>query len=74
VDYLKTQRVIGDNKTIKVNQLTSGVAISSIQNATAVGGGGGALYRPPFSLGVSSLESGEKVLTVKTGKIIVNGE
>ena len=74
VDYLKTQRVIGDNKTIKVNQLTSGVAISSIQNATAVGGGGGALYRPPFSLGVASLESGAKVLTVKTGKIIINGE
>lgn len=73
VDYLKTQRVVGDNKTIKVNQLTSGVAISSIQNA-AGGGGGGALYRPPFSLGISSLESGEKVLTVKTGKIIINGE
>lgn len=73
VDYLKTQRVIGDNKTIRVNQLTSGVAISSIQNATAVGGGG-SLYRPPFSLGISSLESGENVLTVKTGKIIINGE
>lgn len=74
VDYLKTQRVIGDNKTIKVNQLTSGVSISSIQNATSAGGGGGALYRPPFSLGISSLESGEKVLTVKTAKIIINGE
>ena len=34
LDYLKTQRLVGDNKTIKVNQFVSGVGISAITTGT----------------------------------------
>lgn len=34
IDYLKTQRIVGDNKTIKVNQFVSGVGISAITTGT----------------------------------------
>ena len=34
IDYLKTQRLVGDNKTIKVNQFTSGIGISAITTGT----------------------------------------
>ena len=34
IDYLKTQRLVGDNKTIIVNQLTSGVGLSVITTGT----------------------------------------
>lgn len=34
IDYLKTQRLVGDNKTILVNQLTSGVGLSVITTGT----------------------------------------
>ena len=37
IDYLKTQRITGDNKTILVNQFTAGVGLSVIAN----GGKGG---------------------------------
>lgn len=30
IDYLKTQRITGDNKTILVNQFTAGVGLSVI--------------------------------------------
>ena len=34
IDYLKTQRLVGDNKTILVDQLTSGIGISAITTGT----------------------------------------
>lgn len=37
IDYLKTQRITGDNKTILVNQYTAGVGLSIITD----GGKGG---------------------------------
>ena len=34
LDYLRSQRIVGDNKTILVNQLTSGVGLSVITTGT----------------------------------------
>lgn len=34
LDYLRSQRIVGDNKTIKVNQFVSGVGISAITTGT----------------------------------------
>lgn len=41
IDYLKTQRIIGDNKTIRVSQYASGVGITSITNPVKSGNDGG---------------------------------
>ena len=74
IDYLKSQRIIGDNKTIRVSQLTSAVSISSINNPVAKGSGGGGGSVRPFQMNIASLQSGEKVLTISEGKIYINGQ
>ena len=59
IDYLKTQRLVSDNKTIRLNQLTSGIAISTIQNPTAKGSGGEA-FDHPFKLKIVTDENGKQ--------------
>jgi hypothetical protein len=39
IDYLKTQRVVGDNRTIRVNQGASGLLLSATPSAASKGGG-----------------------------------
>lgn len=44
IDYLKTQRIVSDNNTIKVNQLSSGVSLSvplppTVSKSNKSGGG-----------------------------------
>lgn len=39
IDYLKTQRIIGDNKTIKVNQLANSIALTAQPQTSAKPGG-----------------------------------
>lgn len=75
IDYLKSQRIVGDNKTIKVSQLTSAVSISSINNPVSKGSGGsgGGSVRP-FQMNIASLQSGQKILTISEGKIYINGQ
>lgn len=44
IDYLKTQRIVSDNNTIKVNQLSSGISLSvplpPTVSKSSKGGGG----------------------------------
>ena len=74
IDYLKSQRIVGDNKTIKVSQLTSAVSISSINNPVSKGSGKGGGSVRPFQMNIASLQSGQKILTISEGKIYINGQ
>lgn len=80
IDYLKTQRIIGDNKTIKVNQLTNNVALSVLENHSRKGGASAEIDHP-FKLKIGTLEenaqSGSKptpVLKISQARIIVSGD
>jgi hypothetical protein len=55
IDYLKTQRIIGDNKTIKVNQLTNNVAITALPSSSRKGGGASVEFDHPFKLKIGTL-------------------
>lgn len=74
IDYLKTQRLVSDNKTIRLNQLTSGIAISSIQNPIAKGGGSNASIDHPFKLNIVADEQGNQTLNITEARIIINGD
>jgi len=54
IDYLRTQRIIVDGKTIKADQLTSGLALHAITqpSANGSGGGGGGKFEHPFKLSI----------------------
>ena len=56
IDYLKTQRIIGDNKTIKVNQLTNSIALTALSNGTRKGGGSSQIDHP-FKLKIGTLQN-----------------
>ena len=56
IDYLKTQRIIGDNKTIKVNQLTNNVAITALPSSIRKGGGASVEFDHPFKLKIGPLQ------------------
>ena len=73
IDYLKTQRLVSDNKTIRLNQLTSGIAISTIQNPTAKGSGGEA-FDHPFKLKIVTDENGKQKLNILQGRISISGD
>ena len=65
IDYLATQRVVGDNQTIKVSQQNTGLTISAIPNPY----GGSATISAvvlPFKLTVTD-NNGTQVLAVEKG-------
>lgn len=65
IDYLATQRVVGDNQTIKVSQQNTGLTISAIPNPY----GGSATITAvvlPFKLTVTD-NNGTQVLAVEKG-------
>lgn len=82
IDYLKTQRLVSDNKTIRLNQLTSGVAISALpQNAVGQSSGkGGGLNNYPFKISlITDAKEGQETevnpqyfLSVQTGRVQIN--
>lgn len=84
IDYLKTQRLVSDNKTIKINQLVSGVALSAVVNPPgSPGGSGGSQLNHPFKLYFGTYSQGEqneeeqtsqKVLHIQTGYLQMNGD
>ena len=61
IDYLHTQRIVGDNKTVFVNQLNSGIAISALPQ-TSHGGksAGSATLEHPFQLHIKTDENGKQ--------------
>ncbi|MBQ9771387.1 MAG: hypothetical protein IJW23_06140 [Lentisphaeria bacterium] len=69
IDYLKTQRLSGDNQSIKINQNTSGITISCINNGT--GKNGSQKIKYPFKLSVIT-ENDSDFLSVQNGRIQIN--
>ena len=76
IDYLRTQRIIVDGKTIKADQLASGLALHAITqpSANGSGGGGGGKFEHPFKLSIGQVENVGKVLNIKKGRISLNGD
>lgn len=75
IDYLKTQRLVSDNKTIRVNQLTSGVALSAMINPPGSPGGTPSNFDHPFKMSIGVDETTEQqVLRIKRGRIALNGD
>lgn len=71
IDYLKSQRLNGDLKTIKITQNTSGISISALpQNATAKGGKSES-FDYPFKMSILS-EDQKNYLLIKDGRIQIN--
>ena len=52
IDYLKTQRLSGDMKTIKITQNTSGISISALPQMASGKGGKGESLDFPFKLSI----------------------
>ena len=71
IDYLKTQRLSGDNQSIKINQNTSGITISCINNGT--GKNGSQKIKYPFKLSVIT-ENDSDFLSVQNGRIQINDQ
>lgn len=68
IDYLKTQRITGDNKTLKVNQLTSGIGLTVIAEGMKKGGGSSSPFNHPFKMSIVE-EEGTQYLSIATGMI-----
>ncbi|MBR4316039.1 MAG: hypothetical protein IKP65_03605, partial [Alphaproteobacteria bacterium] len=73
-DYLKGQRLVSDNKTIKINQLSAGISISAIQNASVTQGATVSSFRHPFQLYLGTDENENQVLHIRRGRIALNGD
>lgn len=78
IDYLKTQRLVSDNNTIRINQLTSGIALSAVVNPPGSSGGDSAQFDHPFKMTIDTLseqgQEDQKVLHIKTGFLQMNGD
>lgn len=70
IDYLKTQRLVSDGKTIKINQLCSGIALS-VPSQGASRGGGSAQQDFPFKLYTSIDQNNNPVICMQEGRILV---
>lgn len=73
IEYLKTQRLVSDNKTIKLNQLTSGIAISAVQGSSPLSAGKSSIDHP-FKLKIVTDEQGKQTLNITQARIIINGD
>lgn len=71
IDYLKTQRLVSDGKTIKINQLCSGIALSVPSQGASRGGGGGVQQDFPFKLYTSIDQNNNPVICMQEGRILV---
>lgn len=72
IDYLKTQRISGDNKTIRVNHNSAGISLSAIENGGGRGGSGEP-FSHPFKLSVVTDENGIQQISVKLGIVYFQG-
>lgn len=75
IDYLKTQRVVGDNKTIRVNQGSSGLLLSATpQTPQKSSGGSASSFNHPFKLSIIQDEQGNNLLNMESGIVQFNGD
>lgn len=71
IDYLKTQRIVGDGKNITVNQFTSGIGLQvKTQSGGGRGGGGGGEFNHPFKLSIIDT-NGYQTLRIEEGRIAI---
>lgn len=73
IDYLKTQRLSGDGKTIKVNQCSAGITLSAVGAATGRAGGSSDPFNHPFKLIITSDDNGSPQVSVKLGIVYFQG-
>lgn len=75
IEYLKTQRIVGDNKTVKITQASSGLLVSAtLPNAQKGGGGKSSAIDHPFKLSILTNEDGSALLNISQARIIINGD
>lgn len=81
IDYLKSQRIISDNKTIRINQLTNGVALTALSQQSSKGSSVHVDTDHPFKLKIGTLQnetSGNStptpILKISQARIIVSGD
>lgn len=74
IDYLKTQRIVTDNKTLRVNQLTNGVSITAIETPATRSGGGGSDDDFPFKLSIITDANQNKKLQISPARISINSD
>lgn len=72
LDYLKSQRIVGDNKTIQVTQGTSGVMLSVHPTFSSAKGGSSFSEKHPFKLSMGSVED-VPVLMMSRGRVTTKG-
>lgn len=75
IDYLKTQRLSGDNNTIKINQNTAGITISALPQTASGRGGKATNLNHPFKLSFvkdAEIIDSPTFLEVKQGRIQIN--
>lgn len=76
IDYLKTQRVVGDNRTIRVNQGASGLLLSATpQTPQKSTGGSASSFNHPFKLSfIQDEQSKKSLLKMESGIIQFMGD
>ena len=72
IDYLKTQRITSDNKTIKVNQFTSGIGLSVINNSVKGGSCKSSPFNHPFKMTIIEDEDGNQKLNIQEGRFTIS--
>lgn len=72
IDYLNSQRIKGDNRTIQVNQYATGITISSIGTITHKPTvGGGSSFTHPFQIYITTDENGNPQACMREGRVLV---
>lgn len=69
IEYLKTQRISGDNRTVVVNQSCSGVSISALPSPSIGGGVATADFDHPFKIYFTSDAEGKQQVCIRHGRV-----
>lgn len=71
IEYLRSQRVVGDNNTIQVCQGVNGMTIKAVQHAVS---SGKSSFDHPFKLFISVDENDNQQVSVKPGDFYIQGQ
>lgn len=72
IEYLKTQRLVSDNKTIRLNECAAGITLSAVQDGGGAGKGGN--FEHPFKLYLSADDNGSPQISVRKGDVFIQGQ
>lgn len=71
IDYLQSQRLQGDNRTVKLNQYANGITISAINNAVNKPVASGSFFIHPFQLYTTTDESKRPQVCMREGRVLM---